>query len=252
MPMNPLTTVIRFNDLINAQDVNALAELMSENHRFIDSAGNVTTGREKMRAAWKGFFSAFPDYRNVFESTSVIGNRVIVTGRSECSDERLAGRALWVAEILDGLVSLWQVFEDTTEERLHLGIRPAVADDLARVVQMKPELHDGVFVWCVVRDAIALAEMAPLVCVREDEGFTVVVPEEIAKRLGVEIVFRSAWITLTAASALDDVGLTAAFSRLLGDAGISCNVVAGVHHDHIFVPEARGQEALRILTGAAT
>jgi hypothetical protein len=35
------------------------------------------------------------------------------------------------------------------------------------------------------------------------------------------------------------VGLTAA----LADRGISCNVIAGVYHDHLFVPDDRAEEA---------
>lgn len=50
-------------------------------------------------------------------------------------------------------------------------------------------------------------------------------------------------------SALDGVGLTAAFSSELAGAGISCNVVAGYHHDHLFVPEADAERALAVLRG---
>ena len=31
------------------------------------------------------------------------------------------------------------------------------------------------------------------------------------------------------------------------EAGIACNVIAGFHHDHLFVPAHRGNEALAIL-----
>ena len=47
---------------INLQDVDALAELMTEGHRFVDSLGNAAEGREKMQAAWAAYFLMVPDY----------------------------------------------------------------------------------------------------------------------------------------------------------------------------------------------
>jgi hypothetical protein len=60
-------------------------------------------------------------------------------------------------------------------------------------------------------------------------------------------LFRAAWISLTVHSDLQAVGLTAAFSTALGQAGISCNVVAGAFHDHIFVPVAQTQQTMAVL-----
>jgi uncharacterized protein len=61
------------------------------------------------------------------------------------------------------------------------------------------------------------------------------------------VAFTAAWITLNVHSDLAAVGLTAAFSGALGQAGISCNVVAGVHHDHLFVPIDQAQRAMEAL-----
>ena len=74
--------------------------------------------------------------------------------------------------------------------------------------------------------------------IREDEGTTAIVPDA-----GGDF----ARITLTVHSALDGVGLTAAVAGALAERGIACNVVAGFHHDHLFVPWARAKEALRTL-----
>lgn len=52
-------------------------------------------------------------------------------------------------------------------------------------------------------------------------------------------------------SALEAVGLTAAVALALTDAGISCNVVAGFHHDHLFVPFGRAAEAVAVLEALA-
>ena len=57
--------------------------------------------------------------------------------------------------------------------------------------------------------------------------------------------------TLRVHSALEAVGLTAAAAQALARNGISCNVVAGFHHDHPFVPHAdasRARDALDMLT----
>ena len=48
-------------------------------------------------------------------------------------------------------------------------------------------------------------------------------------------------------SALDAVGLTAAFSTALAVAGISANVIAGLHHDHVFVGTGQGERAVEVL-----
>ncbi len=41
--------------------------------------------------------------------------------------------------------------------------------------------------------------------------------------------------------------MTAAVSARLTAAGISCNVIAGYHHDHLLVPHNRGAEAVTLL-----
>jgi hypothetical protein len=46
---------------------------------------------------------------------------------------------------------------------------------------------------------------------------------------------------------LEEVGLTASVSRGLADADISCNVIAGSAHDHLFVYWHRREEAVALL-----
>ncbi|MBO0844627.1 MAG: ACT domain-containing protein [Nocardioides sp.] len=57
---------------------------------------------------------------------------------------------------------------------------------------------------------------------------------------------------LTVHSSLDAVGLTAVFSASLARAGISCNVLAGLYHDHILVPSHQRDEALTALRGLSS
>jgi hypothetical protein len=46
MPQSPETIARAFVNAINAHDVNELAKLMSEKHRFIDSLGTVVPGQK--------------------------------------------------------------------------------------------------------------------------------------------------------------------------------------------------------------
>jgi hypothetical protein len=83
----------------------------------------------------------------------------------------------------------------------------------------------------------------------EPEGKSYVVTVDDARRAGALVEFEGAWLTLTVHSALDAVGLTAAVSGVLADAGIACNMLAGFHHDHLLVPVDRADEAIGLLRG---
>lgn len=83
--------------------------------------------------------------------------------------------------------------------------------------------------------------------IREDEGMTAVVTTELAAERGHPVAFEAAWLTLDVHSALEAVGLTAAFSRVLGERGIPCNVIAGHFHDHLLVPLVRVDEAIEAI-----
>jgi uncharacterized protein len=120
----------------------------------------------------------------------------------------------------------------------------AVSDLVQLLRTLEPVLNPGVFAFCSVPFDADLRDLQPLATFREQEGLTLIVPEEGAAAAGLQVLFRSAWITLKVHSDLQAVGLTAAFSRALGEAGISCNVVAAAFHDHIFVPVDRAAEAV--------
>lgn len=122
-----------------------------------------------------------------------------------------------------------------------------VSNRYRRVRSMDPRRNLGVFVFVSVADPEILRSVDVFATVREREGLSAVLRESDALRLGLPILFRAAWITLTVQSDLHAVGLTAAFSNALGAAGISCNVVAGAYHDHLFVPVARADAALAVL-----
>lgn len=119
--------------------------------------------------------------------------------------------------------------------------------DLARLLrEMRPRLHEGSFVFTPWPEGEAVPAEA-IGWFREAEGPSVVLPASSARARGVGAEPELAWITLEVHSALDAVGLTAAVSAALAAEGIACNVVAALRHDHLFVPVARGADAMRAL-----
>ncbi len=119
---NLISTVLKFNEKINARDLTGLGEMMTEDHTFIDIPGEVNVGRDVMVSGWFSFFKEYPDYRNNFTHIEVKGELVIMVGFSECSHEQLDGPAIWTAKIRDGLVAEWRVYDDKKEVRKELGI----------------------------------------------------------------------------------------------------------------------------------
>lgn len=114
---------------------------------------------------------------------------------------------------------------------------------------MRPELRPGEYVFVTAEHD---ADPRPaLASVREDEGLSMVLTRAAADGQGLAYDYVAAWITLRVCSALQAVGLTACVSHRLAQAGISCNVVAGYHHDHLLVPAERALEALSALRALA-
>lgn len=116
---------------------------------------------------------------------------------------------------------------------------------------MQPLLNSGSFVFCSVADTTAINEADIIFSFKEKEGITVVVPQQTADVLQLHYSFVASWITLTVHSSLEAVGLTAAFSKALAAAGISCNVVAAYYHDHIFVNKNDADKAMEVLSSFA-
>lgn len=113
---------------------------------------------------------------------------------------------------------------------------------------MKPELNEGEYVFCTVTEKTKISSDKIIGSFREKEGLTIIIKRKIADSLSLPYHFIAAWITLTVHSSLEAVGLTAAFSKALGDEGISCNVIAAYYHDHIFVDKKDAGRAMEALS----
>ncbi len=116
--------------------------------------------------------------------------------------------------------------------------------DLSRLLAtIEPVLHANPYGFAVT----ALPIPAAFATVAEEEGLTVIARQTDLQAVGVDAGPDFARISLTVHSDLAAVGLTAALARALADRGISANVVAGFHHDHIFLPWERRHDAMAAL-----
>ena len=115
------------------------------------------------------------------------------------------------------------------------------------IANMEPILNEGEYVFASVSDVKSIPREITICEIKEREGITVVLPKVDAEKLGLTFEFVAAWITLNIHSSLEAVGLTAAFASELGEHNISCNVIAGYYHDHIFVDKKDKDKALKVL-----
>lgn len=124
-----------------------------------------------------------------------------------------------------------------------------ITDLQTLIGSMEPVLKPGEYVFATFNDIDwrQIADLQPISVFKEDEGISLVVDRKTAdeNKIPYDSVFRL--ISLHVHSSLDAVGLTAAFSTALGNAGISANVVAAYYHDHIFMPTDKAEKALNVL-----
>ena len=120
--------------------------------------------------------------------------------------------------------------------------------NLAKLISgMSPKLNEGEYVFTTVKEIGKIPRELTLFEFKEKEGVTIIMEKSKAERLNLNYSYIASWITLMAHSSLEAVGLTAAFSNELTKHNISCNVVAGYYHDHIFVDRNDAAKAMNVL-----
>ena len=117
---------------------------------------------------------------------------------------------------------------------------------------MDPILDPRRFVFVSIEDDQAEEVLSDaMMLFREAEGTTAIVEEDTACALSLHAMFPCRMITLRVHSALDAVGFLAAILPELAMAGMGVNPVSAFHHDHLFVPAERADDALAVLGGIA-
>ena len=111
-----------------------------------------------------------------------------------------------------------------------------------------PSLIEGSWAFATVPKGKPMpAGLNPLMTYREDEGTTLLLDEQELATSGLQHAFFCRGISLNVNSSLYAVGLLAAVSEVLAKAAMSINIVSAYHRDYIFVPAARGDEAVTLL-----
>lgn len=124
---------------------------------------------------------------------------------------------------------------------------PGETDLQKLLAGLRPQLHQGEYVFVTVNDTSEIDRKDILGEFREEEGITLVLPRNIADAQRLSYDFVAARITLRVHSSLQAVGLTAVVSTELAKHGISCNIIAAYHHDHLFVNVQDAERAMQAL-----
>lgn len=124
----------------------------------------------------------------------------------------------------------------------------AIIDLDTLLEKLEPVLDLEEYVFCTVNDELKnYFVLNPLATFVEPEGLTLVLTKVQAQRLGACTDSTFKRITLSVYSSLEAVGLTAVVASALAKEGISANVIAAYHHDHVFVPLDKANQAIQIL-----
>jgi limonene-1,2-epoxide hydrolase len=116
-------TVLEFVERINAHDVDGILELMSDDYRFINSAGDTFRGKAFMRATWRAHFVQYPDFQiridRVLADEEAVGLFGTAQGTLNADGQILEENhwevpAAFLGIARDGRMLHWQVFSDTT------------------------------------------------------------------------------------------------------------------------------------------
>jgi len=129
--LEPIEVAMDFIKRINAGNVDALCELMTEKHVFQDALGKRFVGRETLRQGWKAYFTTVADYNVRAEEFFQTKNRLAIFGvasgtccgggGAKSPDKFWQVPAAWGAVVDGGLIAEWRVYADNQPLRKLMG-----------------------------------------------------------------------------------------------------------------------------------
>jgi uncharacterized protein (TIGR02246 family) len=117
--MKPEAVALRFVEAINSRDADRLADVMTDDHVYVDSDGSEHSGRAEMRRGWTGYYEMVPDFRIYVEQICASGNVVGMFGTAEGTfadqgvlkpENHWHVPTAWRAVIEGDLVARWQLY----------------------------------------------------------------------------------------------------------------------------------------------
>ncbi len=122
------------------------------------------------------------------------------------------------------------------------------------LANLRPQLSNEDYVFISLNNCSInrVNRLDPIATIQEKEGTTLVITEEraLSDNLEYDTVFKC--ITLGVLSSLKSVGLINAISKCLSDNDISCNVISGYFHDHLFIQNDLCKRAMDLLQDIKT
>ncbi|UXX82961.1 ACT domain-containing protein [Roseovarius pelagicus] len=115
------------------------------------------------------------------------------------------------------------------------------------LASMDPVLAPETFVFVTIPSRQVPMGITAKMMLQEAEGTTLILTRAEAEAANLPYTFAARMVTLNVHSALDAVGFIARIATELAAHGMGVNPVAGYYHDHLFIPEDRADDAMRIL-----
>ncbi len=129
MQSTALKSTLDFVKKINQGDIQGLTAYLAPHHVFIDTQGDVENDFQKIIEGWRNYLESYPTYQIYVRRVFLTDNRVVLIGHTTGShlnlpdpEEFHAEGVIWVSQVEDGKLTLWQLFNDTFENHQRLNL----------------------------------------------------------------------------------------------------------------------------------